>query len=61
VSSRARATTVAQVDALAPQLDLARRDARDVEQVVDHARQMRDLALDDAALAALRPGRRGAP
>ncbi len=42
---------VAQVDAPAAQPDLSRRDARDVEQVVDHAREVRDLALDDAALA----------
>ena len=52
---------VAQVDALAAQLDLARGDARHVEQVVDHARQVRDLALDDAALARVGRRRRGAP
>ena len=50
---------VAQVDTLAAQLDLARGDARDVEQIVDHAREVRDLALDDAPLA--RIGRLVAP
>ena len=33
------------------ELDLAARDARDVEQVVDQARQVPHLALDDRALA----------
>jgi hypothetical protein len=49
---------VADVDALAAQLDLARGDPRDVEQVVDHPREVRDLALDHLPLAV---GRRVAP
>ena len=40
-----------EVDRLALQRDLAARDARDVEQVVDQPRQLVDLALDDVARA----------
>ena len=40
-----------ELDELGLQLDLAARDARDVEQVVDQPRQVVDLALDDGALA----------
>jgi hypothetical protein len=42
---------VTQVDALAPQLDLAARDARDVEQVVDEPREVRGLTVDDGERA----------
>ena len=42
---------VGDLDRCPPQLDLAARDARDVEQIVDQADQVLDLALDDAALA----------
>ena len=42
---------VGQVDDLAPQLDLAARDLRDVEQIVDQAGQVVDLPLDHLLLA----------
>ncbi len=46
----------AELHALAPQLDLAARDARDVQQVVDQPHQVPDLALDDRpARASRRP------
>ena len=50
-SSMAPATT-SRRSIRAVQLDLSRGDARDVEHVVDHAREVRHLSLDDAALAA---------
>jgi hypothetical protein len=40
---------LAELDPLALELDLAARDPRDVEQVVDQPRHVRDLALDDRA------------
>ena len=47
----------AQLDALAPQLDAATRDARDVEQVVDQAQHLAHLARHHRAQAGhfLRP------
>ena len=38
------------------ELDLARRDARDVEQIVDEAHHLGDLALHHRADARHRPG-----
>ena len=38
-----------EVDALAPELDLATADPRDVQQVIDQARELADLAIDDLA------------
>ena len=55
--STARSHDRRQLDALAAQLDLAARDARHVEQVVDQPHQVVDLALDDLARRADR--RRG--
>ena len=47
--SRAAASTAPSVDALPAQQQLAARDARHVEQVVDQARHVGDLALDHVA------------
>ena len=43
---RPGATTGSELDALAAQLDPAARDAADVEQIVDQARHVADLALE---------------
>ena len=47
--STARATRVATSTGLARQSDLAARDARHIEQIVDQARQVRQLPLDHVA------------
>ena len=51
-AAAARATTSRGVDRLAAELDLARADPRDVEQVVDQPRELADLAFERLA----RPG-----
>ena len=58
-SSTAPLTTLVELETLLAQLDLALRDARDVEQVVDDAHHVRDLALEHLPrLRGRRPGRR---
>ena len=48
--------TVCERDALGPHLQLAAGDARHVEQVVEQARHVRDLAFDDADAPRPAPG-----
>ena len=65
IEQRAAATSTAGAPrprsiALLPQVDLAARDAADVEQVVHQPGQVADLALDDAGRALLGGARRSA-